>query len=181
MSNLLSSESLNIRRFEYANRILFGIFSAVGVSAMLGAFALLPSYILIRVDRISIESQNKALAESVSAAQGSRDRDNLIDARKRVESLEKVLLSGSIATDVLSAVIDRRPSGLYINAIQYISKDGKETTSISGTIESRAQMQKYVSSLESDKLFTSVNVPVSALADADEGLFVITASGLSNI
>lgn len=181
MSNLLSSDSLNIRRLEYTNKILFGIFSTIGISAMLGALVLLPSYISIRVDRISIEAQNEALAESVSVSQSSQDRDDLIDARKRIESLEKALSGGSVPTDVLSAIIDRRPSGLRINAIQYVYKDGKNTTRISGTIDSRAQMQAYVSSLESDKLFDSVNVPVSALADADEGLFVITTSGTSGI
>jgi hypothetical protein len=178
MSNLLSSDSLNIRRLEYANKILFGIFSVIGVSVLLGVLVLLPSYISIRVDRISIEAQNEALFEFVSASQGSKDRDDLIDARKRIESLGKVLSILSVPTDVISAVIDRRPTGLKIHSIQFISKDGKDTTRISGTIEKRAQIQAYVTSLESDKLFSSVKVPVSQLADADEGLFVITTTGI---
>jgi hypothetical protein len=178
MSNLLSSDSLDIRRLEYAHKILFGIFSVVGLTALLGFIILLPSYISIRGDRISIEAQNEAIAESVSVSQSNKDRDDLIDARKRIESLEKVLSGGNVPTEVLGAIIDRRPSGLTIDAIQYVSKDGKETSRISGTINSRAQLQAYVSSLESDKLFDSVNVPVSALADADEGLFVITTSGI---
>jgi len=181
MSNLLSVDSLNVRRFEYANRILAGVLIAIGISAMLGTFILLPLYISIRVDRVSVEAQNLALDESLNAKQSSHDRDDLIDARMRIESLEKILSIGSTPTDVLNAIIDRRPNGLNINAIQYISKDGRDTTRISGTIESRAQMQAYVASLQSDMLFDLVNVPVSALADADEGLFVITTSGTSGI
>jgi Tfp pilus assembly protein PilN len=177
MSNLLSNESLKVQRFEFSSKILLGSFIMIAISAVIGILVLLPTYILIRVDRVSIEEQLNAYSDSVSVSQNNKDRDDLIDARKRMESINKIFSRKSLATEIITSVTERLPKGIYLNSIQYFSKDSKRTINISGSIESRAQIRAYVSSLESDKLFDSVTVPVSALADADEGHFVITAEG----
>jgi len=153
----------------------------VGSVLLVSSLALLPAYILIRVDRVSLESQNRALEESVSASHGNKDRDDLIEARKKMDAINTVFESDGIAIETVATLVDRRPSGLLINSIQYSYKDGRRTTRVSGTIENRAQMQQYAVSLEADSLFDSVTVPVSSLADSSEGIFVITASGDSSL
>lgn len=180
MANLLSPKQLKIRRSEYTNVVLTGAFMVISVATFIAVLALLPAYILIRVDRVSLESQNQAIAESVSAAQGNSDRDQLIEARKRIEAINGALEESNMASLIMRALVERRPNGLRIQSVQFTSRE-KDTVRISGTMESRAQMQRYADSLSSDSLFESVSVPVSALADADDGIFVITTVGNSNL
>jgi len=176
MANLLSVEQLRIRRTEYTNRILTGSFIIIAAASLIASLALLPAYILIRFERISLESQNQAIAESVSLSESNTDRDVLIDARKRIEAIDKTLHNTGAVALLMRTLIERRPEGLRIQSVQFTSRE-KNTTRISGTMESRAQMQEYIAALSASSLFDSVSVPVSALADAADGIFVITASG----
>jgi hypothetical protein len=181
MSNLLSTNKIDTGGYGYTLRLLFGAFMVLGIVALLGIFIIFPTYISIRVDRISFEERNKAIVESVNSVQNKEERNALIDARKRIEDLESVFSSNNEVMDILLAVIERRPNGANISGIQYTNKNGKETTRISGTIENRSQTQMYVAALESDRMFSTVNIPIATLADADEGIFIITAIGNSGI
>jgi len=176
MANLLSVEQLRIRRAEYTNRILTGSFVIIMSASLIAFLAILPAYILIRSERVSLESQNQAIAESVSASQSNSDRDDLIDTRQRIEVIDKTLNSSGVALQIVRSLVELRPEDLYIQSIQYTAGK-RDTTRISGVVESRARIQEYISSLNTSGLFDSVSVPVSALADAADGIFVITASG----
>ena len=181
MSNLLSPDILNESKSDYVARLLLSVFIVLGITALLGILIIFPAYISVRVDRISLEEQNIALQESASVVQNRQQRDALIEARKRIETLNAVFSEDNEVMDLLRTIVERRPSGVSLTGLQYTLKDGKKTTRISGAIDKRSQMKAYIDALESDKIFNSVNIPVSALAGAGRGLFVITAVGGSDI
>jgi len=182
MSNLLAPQKRKERRSAYTRRIIIALSGALAGSALVGIFAFLPAYIALRGERVSIETEIQPLSATGRGGTGVDDRDVLIETRQRVEALSGLLSRKTIASDSLSAVLDRTTDGVRVSGIQYVFKD-EHTYSmrISGFTGTRTQLQSFITSLQSDALFSSATVPVSALADADKGQFIIMAQGSLDI
>jgi len=143
----------------------------------MGSLIILPLYVQFYSERIGVSAEVSVLSESVTAEKSRLDRDELIAARKRIDAIEIPTSREGVAAKILRAVVERKPPGAHITAVEYIFKSGNGVVQISGTVQKRADLQTYVSSLELDSLFSSVSVPASAFSSGKD-TFVITAESV---
>jgi len=175
MSNLLTQKKLSWRRKEYAYRLAISFFGLCAGIGLVGSMVLLPTFIIVRAERASTDIELEALAQSATAREEKASRDELIEARKRIESVDEMHNKSGKAVTVLETAISERPAGVTITNAQYTLKEDVYTLRISGLLKNRSQLQTYVAALKGARVFTDVAVPVSALID--ETQFVITATG----
>jgi hypothetical protein len=173
MTNLLPQQSLGrARSFYRGHFILTGslILTACGLFSLL---ALVPAYTILRAGHIPAEASG---ASPSQARIDESERQSLDETRIVLLELKPVASSTVSFVGVLGDVLNVRPSGIAITNIIYTPGD-PGTIVLSGTSASRDATSKYRTTLLDDPRFTSVSVPIGALAGVEGGHFTVTLTG----
>jgi len=175
MSNLLPSEALSAvwRRFNY--RVLFVGSLVFLFSAFFAAIALLPSYIIPKIEQ-GVLLKRDVQATEAAELESVAEKDEILRSREVLLRATPLIFATSSPTELVSSILSRRPKGLQINRISFTS--GREGTIIlEGNVASREEINQYREELSKDVRFTAVSIPVGSLVEAGGGRFTITLKG----
>ncbi len=182
MTNLLpQQEQVNIKK-EYKHRRLVVIFSALVVMFVVSAGFLVPSFMLsnVKLREVSFDAEQARRASEDLQKTKSVSSALLKDAEKKLSLLiVDKNKNKNDASDVIRLVTDNKSDRVRIQSITYeMGKDkiaGKMT--VAGIAKDRDSLTEFVKILESQKLFTKVDLPVSNFAKDKDINFSISISG----
>lgn len=177
MSNITQQNTRTALAREQWLRVIATVLLIVGAVAAIGAAALLPAYLKTQATRSALALQIEAAVEKTNKARAESEREALIRARERLRALGGIADQETTMTEAMRAALAARPDGLVVTALLYTHRSDGSQLRISGEMQQRSDLQAYVSALETDTLFSAARVPVSALAQAEEGRFDIVAEG----
>jgi len=173
MFNLLPEEQKKEIYTEYRFRLFILIFIFLVITGIIAIILLAPTLFLS-------SSEYNNLAEGLGLLQKEtpelENSQNLQTTVEKTNNKLTVLQSGREQTPLLiwSKVIDDKPSGVKINSFSYSKKDKKVVVIIEGRALVRESLISFAKSLEAQKTFENVNLPVSNLAREKNLDFFIT-------
>ncbi|MBI2610602.1 hypothetical protein HYW60_01545 [Candidatus Kaiserbacteria bacterium] len=168
MANLLSPRELKQVRSYFRARFL-GTGSLVAiVCGVVALLSLLPVYAIVGAPREGSSPTPGVLSES-------EDREELARARLILRDIAPVASTTS-SLDMLGEILSVRPAGTVITSMSF--KRGEEGMIVlSGTSKSRDDINAYREILSRDARFSSVTVPIGALAGTAGSRFTLTITG----
>jgi len=147
--------------------ILRSVFlAALSFVLLIAIISFLPNFFIAdsKYQKILAESQTK---EAVIKQSKEGEMKKLVS-----DTNAKLLLLHATSTPsapkLFREILESRPAGVYITSFSYdiIPKKGSATSpgiTISGTAEDRTELLSFVESLNKDKSFSSVDLPISNL------------------
>jgi Tfp pilus assembly protein PilN len=146
---------------------------ALFAAALLTFFALVPSYIILKMQEAGSSSAAAAQSSEIAAAKKDLTRS------QGLVTLLTPIATSSAFLDAFNALLENRPRGAHLDSIIYTEAaySGQGEIVLAGTSGGREDVNAYRIALEGDDHFTNVSVPVSALAGARDGHFSITLTG----
>jgi hypothetical protein len=171
MTNLLPADKQNDVRLFYSLRRRTVAASVAIVSAMLSLLALAPSFLLLRVEQPSSQTE--------TVLQNEKDDTTAIShAQELLAALSPIVAASSSVSEALNAALALRQKygSITIDHISYQS-GARGTIVLSGAATESRHIDAYRRALSLDPHFTDVSVPIGALIGARNGSFSITLSG----
>ena len=154
------------------------LFLFLFVSGIIAVIFLLPSNILSASKAAGIEKQIQNARNSVIFKEADSLNASLKNINLKLSSLTS--FKNTISTESLFVkIIDKKTSNIRISNFSYKKASGKEqsSTTISGVARDRESLSQFVKALESEPLFTTVNLPVSNLTKNKNPDFSIEIKG----
>lgn len=175
MFNLLPETEKKLLLHEYRMKlcILTGVF--VFFACAIGFFSATPAYLLVELRE----------------ADTSRNLKDLQDLSKGKEDYRKILKEvhadiaifnapeNNLATvEIIDRILAHKQKGVQIRSFSLQRKEGGESSvDIQGVAGTREALLSFKKNLEAEKLFTSVDLPVSHLARGSDILFNVHITG----
>jgi len=180
MSNLLPATAQRALFNRTLSRaVIVGAFLLVLVSSI-GMLALLPGYLLLHTERNTTAYELSRLKEGMSA-QAQADREALSSTNKRLKILQGFDQEKARISEAVRTVIESRPSGMTMRRMSYeamsYSTSTKPMLTISGIVKDRNDQAIYLARLEDSPLFSSVEIPIAALALTEAGAVTFIVHG----
>lgn len=174
MANLLPIEEKNKIKKEYRMRLavvaMFLLSGLIVVSIVL----LAPSYILSSVKYKSATTRLEAEKKKIS---DSADGLDPIKIAKKVNANLKILGQESsmmpLSYDVFTTVVGHKPESVKIKSIFYDREKDAGRVSVVGVSKDRKTLLLFLQSLESEKMFNSVELPISSFVEGEDIEFTI--------
>ncbi|MBP9669677.1 MAG: hypothetical protein KBE09_05310 [Candidatus Pacebacteria bacterium] len=167
MANVLTDTLHRAHTQAQLAQVLITTAGAFSFAALVIALALLPAYI-----RASAAAEAARYGAATAAENNKADRAALIAARKRIAALEDIARQPR-TVELIGAVVKSAPLGVSLTSIHYAHKADETTLSLSGSATRRQSGQEYVRVLQTTGLFSSVSIPLTSLARAEDGSFQI--------
>ena len=178
MSNVLPKETLQAEWSRFRGRcVLVGGLVFLGAAVCSGV-ALLPAHVALYVEAVSTAKQSAAQSGVLPGAntQAQSERADVKRAQTLLDGVTPVVSSTSSPTEIISAALALRPSGVRVDHITFVLGD-KNTMRIDGTSDGRESINQFREMLAKSGRFKNTSVPVGALVGAEGGKFTITLSG----
>ena len=113
--------------------------------------------------------------KSKPASNDYRDLENTIrDTKIAMDLLKSDMAERQHIARTIIEALDNRTEGISIDSIYWASDDSGKRLNLNGVASTREVLRKYVLTLQSNKAFSGVDIPVSAFAKAEEAGFSIT-------
>ncbi len=167
MANVLTDTLHRSHTHAQIAQVLFTTAGALSFAAVVIALALLPAYI-----RASSAAEAARYGAATAAENNKADRAALIAARKRIAALEDIARQPR-TVELIGGVVKSAPVGVSLTSIHYSHKTDETTLSLAGSAARRQAGQEYVRILQTTGLFSSVAIPLTSLARAEDGSFQI--------
>ncbi len=161
---LLPTEERRALRREYRLRISITLLLFLSCGVVLGIAALLPSYLhTYGTEREALQRQQELLRSRRESG-----ADQIEKAVVQSQALAEKLLSDAdkaIYSDILQKIISRRAKDILLGSFAVTSL-GTTTSEIvlQGTAATRESLLAFKKSLESESIFSSIELPLSDLA-----------------
>lgn len=156
---------------EYRRRVTAVGLALAALAIFIGAVLSLPAFILLSVKlhnaRISA-SANRAVDASANAAMETR----VADLRSKTDLLKGVADTRTMVS-VIERINARMVSGISLNGVSIKRSETGSEILVSGTAKTRDDLVTYSKSLQGEPSFSSVTLPVSALAKSKDAAFSI--------
>jgi hypothetical protein len=170
MSNVLTIEEKKKLDRRFRARYIFVASLVATVGALIAALSLIPSLFFISTARAAL---NAPTIEEVSSARD--DQAKAMRAQTLIEALKPLASASTTPSDALTETLALRPTGISISTITYHA--GSRSIVLTGTSVRREDVSAYRDALEASDMFSSVVVPLAALAGTQDGRFTITLNG----
>lgn len=161
MFNVLPDNLKSNIRSQYNLRRIIVFLNIVVFAQIFLLVSLLPSWF------VSFYIENNAGAE-VAGLEQDKLKGEVVELSTEINSLNnklaliKSIQTGYSPTHMTKNIIDQKNSAVYINEITYTkSGDNEVGITIKGVGGDRESLQSFVKKLESSKLFTKVDSPLS--------------------
>lgn len=173
MFNLLSGEDKKIVKTEYSRRLVSVVLAILLFIFIVSLLFITP----ILINAYSSSNNTKVELEALKGKPASNDYRELEDTIKEIKKAMDILkidisLRPHIAESII-AVLENRPKGVSVENISWVNEESGIKLSISGIASNRELLRRYVLLLQSNKMFSGVDIPVSAFAKAEESNFSI--------
>ncbi len=174
MYHLLPLAEKRLLLSEYKTRFLIVSLVALLVLILLGIVFLLPSLFLADAKNQAVNSRIKILKDTVLSKQDS----TISTIFESTKSDLKLLTSGQDSLSLrtlLETIINDRISGISIRSFSFsrIEADGSILATIKGVYTERDSLVAFRKSLEREKIFNRVDLPISSLAKSKNADFTI--------
>jgi len=161
MINLLLPEQKNNVKKEYTARIVVVLLISVFITFIVSISLLVPVYILLKDKEASAEKY--LIGQSDEVINEREFLKNVInDTNKKLSILKKEEVGGFIVhTDIFKTILDTRKN-VRINSVTYQNNDiDAPLVRVSGTADTREDLQLFTKRLEGEVNFINVNAPIS--------------------
>ncbi len=162
MINVLPQTEKKALKKEYRLRLVTVCFIFITILGILSSVSLVPSYVVSKNKEMILENKLTFL-NKVNPDVSLTDLDLYIS---KINST-LLLLSNSnpkriVSEDVILPLLAVKPSGIVITQILYGERtDGSASLDVRGVAPDRVALQNFKSILESNKKFTTVDLPIS--------------------
>lgn len=162
MANLLPKTAKDSARGEYRARVGIVALSLSLVVFLSGVFLLSPSYFFSRQNARNATAHIQYEQDLLLATKGGDTRRATIDdINKKLSLLLRAFSSPLSAREVVDTVIAHKPSSVRVGGIFFLSSPGASTLTLTGVASDRNSLSTFIKSLDSDPLFSSVEIPIS--------------------
>ncbi len=159
MINLIPPRARAMIIKEYWLRVVAVWLFLLGTGCLLVASVLLPTYMLLRTELITLRDQVAAnAAETASFDSGSTA---LATAMAEVRLLQS--MSTSTYTTDIARLTEIAGSNVLLQSVEFVARDNKTTITITGTATTRAVLASFRDALEEDERFIDAILPISSL------------------
>lgn len=161
MINLIPKEAVVYLRREYRSRAITVWSVLMGCAALITAFLLLPTYVLVDSQITAYELEYNKTTDKTSTFSDIADqvRQSNDLAGRLLEETEYT--SPRVLTETLEAIASE---GIFISSIS-LKADQQSPINVVGIAETRSRLAAFRSDLESHSWFERVNLPLSDLAN----------------
>ena len=181
MANLLprtQQQAVFIRALVRVSVAVMGILSAV---ALVGLFALVPAYLTAQTQQATLNYELESLKKA-SGGVAQSNRTAVADANRQINILNNISTTPLKISNAVAAVIAARPKGMTLNNFAYtapskVSATSSASLTVSGTLAQQSDESTYLASLRKDSLFSSVDIPIAALAHSDPNAITVVLRG----
>ncbi len=164
MRNLLTNYTKRLIQKEYYIRLVILATLLSSSVLVIASVFLVPSYILAKAQKVSIENQARVIKQSLV----SQEEESLSAALQLAQEELDILASikdQKLFSERLKDVVREKPEGINLSSFTYKTQEGKKQSMvISGKAYTRNDLLSFEKKLRSNLDFSSVEFPVSNLA-----------------
>jgi len=164
MINLLPRQAQKQLEREYVYRVLIIIAIMIALATIIFSIILGTLYFVLNLERGQLE---KLHTDNLASPEVQNDIANINDLQNKMNILS-FNTSGTITeqfSELIRVVIEAKNKDIHIKEIT-IQNNETLVISVSGIADTRDGFVKYLESLKTNKLFSSVNSPVSNLSQS---------------
>lgn len=173
MFNLLPQKEKNEVAKEY--RLRFAVISLIlfGCLGGLALIALIPSYFLSYQKESAVRKLDEVLKREI--ALGSKDElSGVVKLAEKEAKAVKALQPATYVYELIDDVVRNKSSKIKVTGLRIVrNEDETRDLAVTGKAENRDALLSFVRTLEREKSFSLVTVPVSNFADAENINFSI--------
>jgi len=175
MFTLLSEQHKKLLYRQYRTRLLCVIFIFISGLFLSSIALLLPSYLALTTEDARLQSDIKSFLEQIS----EKNSKGLVTTLNEIKSIVALISPEDTKMySVLKVILGKKPAGISITSIDYARNDGAPSSlSFQGVAASRSALIQFSKTLQSEKMFSSVSLPVSNLAKESDIKYSLTVSG----
>jgi hypothetical protein len=174
--NVLPQEVKKTLKKEYKLRLLTVLFFGLTAVALIAFVSFIPSYIAVSIK----ESQAKTAAETLNQLGGAQNSGttgaDVFLTGEEIKLLQANAVS-HVPSDLLSKLLEGKPTGVSIDNIVYEFSNGKGKLTVSGSAGTRDDLLLFRDQIQKTAPFEKVNLPVAILAKDTNVSFSIAISG----
>ena len=167
---LLPPEEMKALRHEYRVRFFIILAFFVSCGIVLGIISLIPAYMLSRSQEADMVERTQALEQSRKASGADQIEKDLEQAQIMAEKISadqnKIVYS-----DSLQKIVSHRTPQVTLSSFQITRDSGTSTpyeVVVAGKAATRDALLTFKSGLENDPAFSSVDLPLSDLAESKD-------------
>lgn len=177
MANLLPAKERKQFQREYFFRVAVVVLVFLLFSGMLSVVLLLPSYFISKTKEDSIERQSALIQKAIALRENDVSLASLVHTKQKLDALRSA--QGQVLqSDVIRTVVSAVDASIAVGAFYYTSRPNEEgELRITGRAVSRTSLIAFADRLKKESLFSSVDLPVSSLAQDSNIVFSITIKG----
>ncbi len=177
MRNLLTDQTKHRLRAKYLNSLFFIMFLLLSTAIIIGAGALVPSYLLSQSRKSVVENKANLVKKGLKQREPELSTEALKFARSEIGLLSESK-GEKLFSDRLRRILEKKPPGISITSFSYVAGSDEEgSLNISGTALSREDLLSLERGLKNEPDFTSVVLPVSNLAKEKDISFSLVIKG----
>lgn len=172
MANLLPQDTQKMLFNRMVVRIAIVTSLLLSFVALVATAALLPGYLTLRTEDAALSYEIESLQQA-GGTQATEDRREVNATNKRLRTIEGTFLRSSQISEAIRVAIEARPQGMILERIAYdiapaVGSTTPHALQISGILADRTDQSAYLTALRTEGMFTQVEIPISALARADQ-------------
>ncbi len=175
MINLLSrTEQKKIYR-EYILRITALVALAVGIIGTIFILVLVPSYMRLTSEIVSVDSELKMKQAQMTA----EDQGQVAEAKEFMNEIQILRSFGATSSAVafIEQIITLKPARVGLVSFQYDLSEGKAKLGVRGKADRREDLLEFKERLEKEAGFTNIELPAQTLIKRTDIQFTIDLSG----
>ncbi|OGG47469.1 hypothetical protein A2671_00755 [Candidatus Kaiserbacteria bacterium RIFCSPHIGHO2_01_FULL_49_13] len=176
MTNLLPEEEKRALEREYILRLSAVCLGMATGVVLIGIAGLMPAFLFLQEKRVALETQVQAVDEYLKTQGTERVTAEFRSISSKVAILD-VLRKTIDTPEFIDGIIAARPSGVTLTGVVLSQSGAVGKITLEGFAARRTDLATFVETLQNTKHFTSVDFPISNLADSENLTFSITAVG----
>lgn len=175
MFTLLSTQHKKYMMRQYRLRLATVIALLASAALIFSIVLLIPSHVTLRAETNRLNIENEIQAKEIKM-QNAKGLVQTLDEIKSMSSL--VSIEETEIFLALKLVLDAKSPDISITSINYArGAKSKSKLSLSGTASSRSDLIEFSRKLGGEKLFSSIDLPISNLAKETDVKFGLTVIG----
>lgn len=145
----------------------------ISVLIIIATASLVPLYISSSYKLNDILKQIESRKKEITI-NGKQDPIKIIqNVNKKLAIIKKKDSVLPLSSDLIALIVEHKPDNIKINAIFYDREFGGGGVSLNGVARNRETMLSFLKSLEKEKVFIKVDLPISSFAEEEDIKFSI--------
>ena len=175
MFTLIPQQNKRALAKQYRIRLLIVFLFFASAVVCGGTLLLLPSYISVSFDKSIKQNELNPVLAQIEA----KNKQGLTSTLAQMQtSLVLIRPEDGALHDAFEAINNHLAPGISIKSITYTRGVGAPSSfSVTGTASTREKLLAFVDALKTEKIFTSVNLPISDLAKQTDTPYSISLLG----